>query len=139
MRILMGALGVALVVIAGLYYFEPWIACIFAISSVLSFLCCLPFKSKILLGTLGAFAVISMFTMFTWFFHGVAIAHEAQQWYELDQASRYFAFLFGGFVMMLATSEFSCWMKGRDASSLSLISGKLRNGVKNMNKVGLSD
>lgn len=139
MRLLMGALGVVLLAIACLYVNVPLIACIFAIGGVLSFLSCFPLKSKWILGLLGASAAILMFTMFAWFFHGIAIAHEADQWYELDQANRYFAFLFGGFVMMLVTSEFSCWMKGREASTNGLISEKLRNGVRRIHRVGLSD
>lgn len=139
MRILMGALGVALFLIACLYVYVPWMACIFAMGSALSFTSCFPLKSKWLLGGLGSLAAILMFTMFAWFFHGIAIAHEANQWYELDHAHRYFAFLFGGFVMMLAMSEFSCWMKGRERSSGSLISEKFRNGVRRIHRVGLSD
>lgn len=139
MRILMGVLGIALALIACLYVYVPWMACMFAIGSAFSFVSCFPLKSKWLLGGLGAFAAILMFTMFAWFFHGIAIAHEANHWYELDHAHRYFAFLFGGFVMMLVTSEFSCWMKGREARNNSVISEKFRNGVRRIHRVGLSD
>ena len=139
MRILMGALGVALVLIACLYVYVPWMACMFAIGGAFSFLSCFPLKVKWLLCILGASAAILMFTMFAWFFHGIAIAHEASQWYKLDDSHRYFAFLFGGFVMMLVTSEFSCWLKGREAPVNSLISEKFRNGVRRIHRVGLSD
>ncbi len=126
MRILMVALGIALLLAAFLFYSHPVHACIFASAGIITIIGCRPMKSKVLLGVLGFCAAVLMFLMFAGFFNGVAAAHTDSNWFELDEAGLYFAYLFGGFVMMLAVSEYSCWMKGRDES----FKISLPNGIK---------
>ena len=139
MRFLMGVLGASLLVIACLFVRIPWMATVYGIAGVVTIVCCRPMKSKWMLGILGLFASILMFVMFACFFNGVAIAHTDSNWYELEGASRYFVYLFGGFVMMLAVSEYSCWMKGRDvANQVSLAKG-LKDTGKRLRRVSLSD
>ena len=139
MRFLMGSLGVALLVIACLRLSFDWMTGIFVIGGLMTIASCLPLRQKWLLGLLGLVSAVIMFTMFAWFFHGVAVAHEVKQWYELDEAAEYFTFLFGGFVMMLALSEFSCWMKGRDSTSKESVSSRLRGLRSRFNRAAIPD
>lgn len=139
MRILMGALGVMLLVPAVLFISHPVQSFVFASAGIITIVGCWPMKSKVLLGALGFCAAVLMFLMFAGFFGGVAAAHTDSNWYELEEAGLYFAFLFGGFVMMLAVSEYSCWMKGRKESfKISLPNGVKETG-RRFGKMEFSD
>ncbi len=115
MRWLMILLGVSLLVIGVVYAEVTWMAGIFVVSGLLSIISNWPIRFKWLAGFLGVVATILMFTMFAWFFHGIAVAHVVQNWFELDDAGKYASFLWGGLVLMVVVSEYSCWMKGRES------------------------
>lgn len=139
MRILMGALGVALLAtaIAFLSHLAP--AGIFAVAGIVTIIGCRPMKSKIVLGVLGFCAAVLMFFMFAGFFGGVAAAHTDSNWYELEEAGLYFAFLFGGFVMMLTVSEYSCWMKGRNDSFKISLPDRIKATGRRLGRMEFSD
>lgn len=139
MRILMGALGVALLAMAIAFLSHPAQAGIFAGAGIVTILGCRPVKSKIVLGVLGFCAAILMFFMFAGFFGGVAAAHTDSNWYELEEAALYFAFLFGGFVMMLVVSEYSCWMKGRSYSFKISLPDRIKSTGRRVGRVEFSD